>query len=488
MRAAIPIMLEQDLLTSKNLVARMANDQSGAYQSGASEALRTTVEVRNRQINLNATITSLATQQNRKIIRAEGPSSGDLVRTVNAFAKQLDAAAAAFSTSNTQALQAFTAGAETNNFQTRINLLSNAIRIDPAFGLAYLALAETLTQAGQDAAPVVASAASHRAGFTPLDRARFDIVAAQVTHAPLTRQEEAARRVLQLAPNQLDALAALGSARFLQGDAEGGEQALNRALQLSPQNANLQQQLALGLLETRQFTAAEKILLGIDNNPQILPQLAICILLEGDINRADIVFNGYLALRPPNDPVGTLFHAIWLAISGRMPNAISSLAGANIADPSLHPFAVSQLATWQLIAGDRAAAVKTAAAAQLDRIPSPYAAAALFVIRGNAPPAQWREQVNAFSPNEGVRQTILGYGLFLNGHYAEAAQTWQQIVQKTGGADLRARTMLAASLDRAGRFADAAKAGAQPFVPDFSDLFAAVSFGEMRRLLGLHLR
>ena len=47
--------------------------------------------------------------------------------------------------------------------------------------------------------------------------------------------------------------------------------------------------------------------------------------------------------------------------------------------------------------------------------------------------------------------------------------------------------MLAGSLDRSGNSQGAKKVLVQPFVPEFGDLFAAVSFGEMRRLLNLQV-
>ncbi len=245
----------------------------------------------------------------------------------------------------------------------------------------------------------------------------------------------------------------------------------------------------MGLLETRRFADAEKILLGIDNNANILPALAVCIFLEGDVNRADIVFNRYLSLRPPNDPVAPLFRATWLAISGRTAKGIDSLQSANFTDAGLRSLALSQTAVWQLMQGDVAGAKKSAASAsQIDRRPASFAALALLLTRGDVSTAQWRGQVDAFPVNDQLRQTLLGYGYFLNRHYAEAAQLWQQILERSGGGDLRARAMLAASLDGAGKAGEAQKILVEPFVPDLGDLYAAVSFDQMHRLLSVGVR
>lgn len=486
MKAAVPLVLEQDFITSKNVVARMVNGDSGAYQMAAGEVLRTTLESRGGRISIEATLTDVATQRNRQVIRVEGPFSAGLLSPVNALAKRLNDGATNFSTQNERALEIFTAAAETSNLERRIQLLNDAIHADPAFGLAYLALLETRAQAGQDTRALIATAASQRSSFRPVDRVRFDAMAARLSHAPLTAQEKAASAVLQLAPNQLDALAALGSERFLAGDGLSGERLFRQALELSPGNPNLRQQLALGLLETRRFAEAEKVFVGIDNNPAILPELAVCIFLEGDTNRADIVFNRYLSLRPANDPFSTLFRATWLAISGRTTKAVDSVEAAKFTDSGLGSLALSEAAMWQLMAGDRAAATRTATEAfRLDARPASFAAVALLVTRANEPAAQWRAQVSASALNEQTRQTVLAYGFFLNHDYTEAAQMWQQIVASSGGVELRARAMLAASLADAGRAADAQKVLVEPFVPDFGDLYAAISFNEMRKFLKL---
>jgi cytochrome c-type biogenesis protein CcmH/NrfG len=78
-----------------------------------------------------------------------------------------------------------------------------------------------------------------------------------------------------------------------------------------------------------------------------------------------------------------------------------------------------------------------------------------------------------------------GYSAFLSGHFEEAARFWQNIVQQTGDADLRARAMLAASLNGAGRTEDANKTLVMPFVPDLSDGGIAIAFNQMRQRLRL---
>ncbi len=88
--------------------------------------------------------------------------------------------------------------------------------------------------------------------------------------------------------------------------------------------------------------------------------------------------------------------------------------------------------------------------------------------------------------NPATKQTIVAYGLFLNGHYPEAEAEWKKAYDSTEGADLRIRAMYAACLDRQGKTAEAQKVKVQPFlIRDLADVYGAVAFSEMRRLAGL---
>lgn len=489
-RFAIPLVLEQDLATSRNVIASVVNDESGAYQSGANDIVRTTIENRDSRITVQATITDLSTQKNREILRTEGRSSAGLLPVLNALTKQIDGRAVDFSTKSDHALQSFAMAAQSPNLQSRAEILGNAIRIDPTFGLAYLLLAETAERAGaQNVSTVIGEARRHTDAFTPFDRLRFQALAAQISHAPFAEQEKADLAVLNLAPNDMNALASVGSIRFLQNDANGGSRLYASALKLSPGNLNLRRQLAEGLLETRRFTDAEKVFTGLDNNAAVLPGLAVCILLEGDLARASTVFDKFIASRAPGDPLNPLFRAEWLALSGQVPKAIQSLQASSFNDRGIRALVLTQLTIWQLYAGDFNGAKGSARqAVQLDPRPTSFSAYAALLAAASEPKEQWQQQVNASPLNEQVKDSLLGYGFFLSGHFPEAAQSWQKAVQQAGNTDLRARAMLAASLDRAGNREQANKVVIEPFIPEFGDLYSAVSFNELHRLLGIGVR
>jgi Flp pilus assembly protein TadD len=291
--------------------------------------------------------------------------------------------------------------------------------------------------------------------------------------------------VLQIAPNDLDALITLGSIRFELGDSAGGERWLNRALQLSPGNETIEERLAEGLLENRRFGQAAQILSRLPSTPEILQKLAMCIFLEGDRARADAIAEKFFSSAPQAD-LQTLFHANWLALTGERQRAIHDLESTNPAEANVRVIEWSELAVWQAMGTNFADARKSAALALQQTKPPPvFGTVAMLIARCDEPPDQWKRDVNVSVIQDEQKQILLGYGFFLGGHYTHAAEVWRTILQRSGGADLRARAMLAASLERAGNSAEARKIGVQPFLPELGDLYAAISFGEMRRFLRL---
>jgi tetratricopeptide (TPR) repeat protein len=492
MAGAVQLVLQTDLSTSRSAIPVLANDESGAYQGGAKEALRATVTQRANRIYLETAITDTATQQDRQVINLAGAASSGVLPLLNELAKRVDNGAGPFSTGSDRALQTYmTAASASKAPPDRITALTNAIGIDPAFGLAYIALAEAEAQtAPQNLTALFQAATTHKAAFTPYDRARLDAFLAQLSHAPLAQQESAFRAVLQIAPNESNALVALGSLSFLNGQAADGTRYLQRALQLNPGNNNVRRALADGLFQTRRFAEAEKLLVGMDNNVAVLPELAVCVLLESDTARANAIAERLFA-SISNPDVKTLFHAVWLKLSGQSQKAVDLLTTAQFASPAAHAIAYSELAVWQMMANDFSGARQAAdKARQVDPRPNSSGNLVAILATANGPADSWKQQVNSVFPpnNDQTKNLVLGYGLFLGGHYDDAAQVWKDILRQSGDTDLRARAMLAASLVHQGKTDQARQIKVQPFVPDFGDLYAGVSFLEMNRNLGIGVR
>ncbi len=476
MRAGVPLVLEYDLATPPDRMASLSDSESGAYQMGATAVLRTTIEDRAGGVWIEAIVTDNSTQRNRQVLTSQAKPEA-LIGALNELARRLDSRATSFSTRSIPALRDYAQAAESSNPQARTQLLNQAIGTDPNFGIVYAVLLEGAARGGgQAAGPLLSQAAARENSFAPVDRARVRVVTARLTHAPLSEQANATAALLQLTPNNLDALVTLGTDRFLTGNGADGERLLDRALQLSPGNPTIRDRLAQGLIATKRYAQAEKLIAN-------RPELAVCVLLEGDTSRANQFANNFFS-SVPNPDVKTLFQATWLALSGQLPNAIQTLQKAPFHDPAVRSVALSELALWQVRTGNVPAARASAAQASTVNRTAPLLPLLAQLITDDVQsPAEWRSKVAAAPLNATAKQALLGYGFFVRGNYPDAADVWRQMLDESGDTDLRARAMLASSLDHAGKADEAHKILVQPFLPEWGDFYGAISFNEMRRLL-----
>ena len=483
LKIAAPLIIEQDLESSPNVIAVPASDESAAYQTGAEETLRTTIESRSGAVRIQSQVTGLSSQRDRLVLSSSSVAN-HVISELDAIAAKLDSHATLFPTQNEQALRAFTVGISSGSVQSRIQSLNQATVLDPSFGLAYVALLETQSGvAGADSGPIWARAESNENSFTPLDRARLKTLRSRLVQAPLPQQAESAAALVRLAPNDAEALSALGSTLFLLGKGVEGEQVMSRALTVSPGNRKLLGELASGLIQTKRFAQAEKILANLDENGIPSPGLASCILLENDKPRADAVFGRFLE-SVPNREAKIFLHASWMALTGQSTEAIQLLRQTSFADPRIAGLTTAQIVVWQLMANNFEAARTTAGA--VNGIPAPGNVITTLLGSGAKSAEDWRTKVAALPSSvidEEGKVKLLANGLFLFGFYSEAAQAWQRIELASGGANLPARTMLATSWKRAGDTAKARAVPLQPFLPDFGDLYSALSFNELRKLI-----
>lgn len=457
------VALRQDLLTAPSVTAEFVENASGAYRASATESLLVTVTHEGGQLRGELTDTDLATQQAVQVFSAYGKS---YVEVVNALAKRLDSHAQDFSTSSDAALREYVAYLQTRDKAAKEAALRQAIASDPSFGLAYIALIE---QIGAD--PAMAVQASSR--FTPVDRARFDVLTARMGHQPLSDVAAAMQKLVDLTPNDGDSLAGLGTERFLLGDAMQGERLLRRAVEVAPNSQEVRHQLALGLMAVRRFDAALSVYRQMTDQAAIQPELATCLLLKGDGNAANRVMEQYFSTQAHGQgPAANLIRANWTAASQGLEQGAVNLASQQFAAPLLASVAASQGAIWDLALGrdaDASHLLQGAPKVSGNAFADIYTAAASAALNAKGDPR------------------VTAYSLYLRHQYDAAAQTWTAIDTLSDDTDLRARAMLAASLQHAGRAAEAKKVRVQPFPPNIvgADPYAAVSFWEMRRLLGL---
>jgi tetratricopeptide (TPR) repeat protein len=221
-----------------------------------------------------------------------------------------------------------------------------------------------------------------------------------------------------------------------------------------------------------QANAEESVLRLAPNNVEALAELGWLSFLQGKPADGQRLLRKAIGLTSQNLAL-QLQLAQGLVASHRFREAIQLLDGLSGTNPSVLP----GLAEAKLLSGDVGGA-----SAAFDRFAS-------LVPAGTPAKAfleeQWKAMVEKRLPNGSVGANsplVPGYQAFLERRFPESIKFWQGIVQQTAGTDLRARAMLAASLEAAGQ---PQTVQVLPYLPDLSDPYASVAFNEMRRLLKL---
>jgi Flp pilus assembly protein TadD len=484
LKVGVPLVLQHDLSTAHGLLSGFAPDEAGAIQGGATRILRTSLENQQGGIHIECTLVDAATHKVVQVEKADASSSSVLLPALNQVAKKIAPEAIDFSTRNQQAWQAFVTAEGNNDPQQRAQFLNQAISQDQNFGYAWVSLIEMIAPGRQsDMKSVIDQAKSHVTSFDPYDRARFDLAMDRLTNPGPAVEIKHAQAILQLAPNDLNAMSTLGSYQILAGESAAGEQSLRHAVSLNPSNFGLRFQLGRGLMQLRKFKDAQTIFTAIEKNPTVYPELATCALLQGD-RASSAAFSEKFIGSVQNDELKSLLRAVWSVMSGDRQKGIDLALNSKFSTPRIQSLALTDAVIWQVMGGDFANAQKTVGlitqvAGQSQTLPQ----VAGLLADKSTPPADWQNKVQQVSLPDAVKQPILAYGFFVRGNYDDAVKAWQQVDNQTHGEDLRARAMLASSLDRAGRKAEAQRIVVIPFTPELADLYAAISFTEMRRMI-----
>lgn len=485
LKIGVPVVLQHDLMTAHTLIPGFAPDEANALQGGATRILRTSIENRQGGLHIETTLVDPATHKVLKVESVDAGSVSVLLPPINTLAKKIDRDAVDFSTRNQQAWQTFSSAQGVTNAQQRFQMLNQAFSQDQSFGAAAIAFLDMIAPNRQaDYKIPIDQAKAHRSSFTPIDRAKFDVAINRLSNAPPSDQIQAARQALTLAPNDLEVLTTLGNYQILQGDSAGAEQSLRHAASLNPVNVGLRFELARGLMQLRKYKEADTIFSGINNMPAIYPELATCVLLEGDKTRATGIAEKFVA-SVQNQEIRPVLRAAWQVMSGDRQKGIDTALNTKFSQPNVHALALGAATMWQLMGGDFSNAKKNLAPLSQAGGPGLELSTLAGLLADNtSSPADWQQKVQSLPMPAAVREPMLAYGFFLRGNYDESVKAWQRVSDNTHGADLHARAMLASSLDHLGKKADAQRINVIPFTPEFADLYSAISFTEMRRLLG----
>jgi tetratricopeptide (TPR) repeat protein len=517
----LPVVLYQDLSTAHDFVPVVAANDSAAYAANVSRILRTSVDSYHNRLILKATLTDLSTQKNVGEFSVETQQPESFVDSADKLAKKISDGAEQFSTRNDKALIAYLQSFTTDQ-QKQFGALTLAVRADPAFGLAQSNILEMVAnQSPEQALQVIQRAAPYREKFTPLDRARFDIEAARVKKAPVPELSKQVKQLLALAPGDLSALLMLAQLSIAENKVPDAVNHLNDAISMDPGNIQARQMLAGAYLNTRQDEAARKTLRELsalrptDTNvmrmvaeveftsghlaeaetayhglkdAQGLMAAAVCRLLEGDPARAQAAFDESAALRT-KDPLLPLSRADWLALNGDRAKAIQLLTSTTMPSPDLQSVAFSQAALYQLLNKNLDAAQQLSQASMKlaqSNVPKSFAIVSSLVAHGSEPEAQFRSRLQNSELDSRSQIPAAAFAYFFAGRFGESLGQWEMLL-KASPNDIRSRVMRAATLNRMGRSAEAAKDAPRLLMPNLNggDEMAVPAFTEFIRVRAL---
>jgi tetratricopeptide (TPR) repeat protein len=515
---ALPLVLLQDLATSKRIVAAIVPDESYARRSSAQRVMRTSVDSRNGKFVLKATVTDLRTQKDVDVYSVESQRGESFIDVCNGLAKKLASDASPFSTHSDAALRDFV-GAFTAQGHKQAEALNHAIGIDPDFGLAYIAFIDAVVrQDRRFAQKLVDQANIHRGKFTPLDSARYNLLIGRLSGAGPKQLADLASAVLAIAPRDIGSMLTLAQMRLADNKTSDAISTLHEALDVDPVNLKARQLLAAAFLNTNREDAAIHTLeelralrpedqtalrsLGelqfsvgrfsdaaktfqASTDPAAQLFVAICRLLDGDPSAAQAEFAKYAATRS-GEASFPLSQATWLALTGDRAKAVATLTGSTFTSPDFKSLALTQAAVLKALAHDPGAAAQLAQeAAKLAEQPFPRAYATLAGLMAHAYDSP--EQIAAaFASSEldPTGQNIAsGYVYYVGAHYDLALLAWQKELSANPG-DVRAQILRSACLYRLNRLDEALKDAPRLLMPALNgqDPFAPFVFGEMLKL------
>ena len=524
-------------------VPGISAERSLALASGATRFGYGEYSVREGRLSARLTIEDPRTGKMTKLVSA-GPSghagAGDVFAVASELARQVSSRVAPYGTNSVPALKAYVAAKESDTAAATAQNLEQAIAADPSFGPPYRMLAQLKTQQ-QDraAAEALLGQALARAGaMPPAERARLQVEAANLrgdfaasknaltTLVGLEPNDPAAwsslaescmnhrqyqqavlsyRKLLEVEPEDVNAMNQLGYAAAYAGSFDTALEALRRYQALRPAEANpLDSQGDVNLLTGRLHEAENLYLQATRKDPNFesggdLWKAAMARLMSGDAAGADTLAQQYMQAREAaKDPVLEYRKAEWSWVAGRRKSAWQGLEtfARGAEDGPLREFAsraYSQLAVWSLVMGDRAAAAPLAQKGALLAGPSTAGAAmvARFLAQPPASSPEWSVRAERLFPNvseDPVKDFALAYALLLGQQFQPASLLLKQLYDGANpSADPGLPVMLAWTLLESGRAADAAPLLRLNPIPSSSgvSLFAPFYFPRIYYLRGL---
>ena len=173
------IVTDQLLGNAPATVPIQAGAIRDAYATSATKLVHGYFEKRRQSLHFEFVVEDSQTHKTLQTVAGDG----DALPVYARLAKEIDAGAHEFSTSNADAVAAWGQG----DFE-------KAVQLDPDFGAAWLAWADARSAAGdaKQAAEIVQRALGQPALKSPVDRARLELASAALRHDDLARQRAVA--------------------------------------------------------------------------------------------------------------------------------------------------------------------------------------------------------------------------------------------------------------------------------------------------------
>jgi Flp pilus assembly protein TadD len=434
--------------------------------------------IRGGRVEARLTVEDAATGKMTRVISASAPE-GDVLGAATALARQLAPRISPYGTRKAQALRAYVAGSEARDPATAEVALNLAIAADPDFAAPYESLAQFRAQrADRSGALAILEQAEARGRSIPeVPRARLEVLAAELRgdraalqmalalevkldpgdsaswHAlgelALNRHQyrpamQALQKASELDPGDITALNLLGYAAAYAGELETGMAALRRYQTLRPNDANPLDSmgdinLARGrLAEAESFYLQAQKKAGNSLADSDLLKAAMARLMSGDVTGADGLAKQYLDARTAaKDPLVAYRQAEWTWIGGRRKAAYAQLAmfAAGAQNGPLREMASranAELTIWNLMLGDRPAAVNTARQALALAGPASVVIAVVadFLTQPPASSQEWvarAEQKFSGGGQAAIKDLALACALLLNRQFQPAQLLLQQM-------------------------------------------------------------
>jgi Tfp pilus assembly protein PilF len=460
-----------------------STNRASAIGSGANRLVMGYVERTPSGVRVTASEEDVTTHRTLQTLSA---TAGAPFEALNQLAHEFSAKAAEPGTTSAEAFRLYCTALE-KPIQEAPPLLEQAVRLDPGYGRAWIALVHTAIARGDRAGAEDLARRARAQKLAPVDQAAIDFDSATAsgdraaslaamrkmselepddsglarslasTEAAAGHFREAAavwKRVVAGAPQDGEARNELGYSLCWSGDYQGALAAIHEYARVRPAEPNpLDSEGDIHFWfgkfseAAASYTAAQAKSASFLNSGDFY-KAAWAKFRAGDKAGADASFAKFQEARErANDPSVALFVSDWQYRTGRAKEALNTARSAMQKDSraAVRAALAAQLALWDLIEGDRAAAAKDVVAGGSSGI-TPSDLIVRFAALPSASAAEWtaRAQKDLGVPQlAGIRETALGYALVLDGKREAAIPVWEEIAARAPGTDFFARVMLA---------------------------------------------